>query len=223
MPATAQPVQTPLEPAAEVKVWDLLVRLGHWGLVGAFCVAYVSADDEGDVDQLHVWAGYAVAAIVVVRLVWGVLGSKYARFSSFAASPVAGFRYLRDMIGGRAKRYVGHSPAGALMVFALLASLSMTVFTGLRIYGDAGHGPLAANGISLIASAKADGRGEREHQEGGETQGEAGESEAGDLHAAFANLTLLLAGLHVAGVALASIQHRENLIASMFTGRKPRR
>ena len=197
-----------------IQVWDPLVRYGHWALVVAFSVAWLSADDEsGGPDQGHGWAGYAVGTIVAVRVLWGIAGTRYARFSDFVYSPATALRYLGDMLRGRGRRYVGHSPAAAYMIAALLLCLAATVGTGLIAYGDTGKGPLASAGSLVIAGAHAEERG----------AGRRGESEAGiagDLHGALANITLGLVVLHILGVGLASAVHRENLVRAMFSGRK---
>ena len=142
--AASRPASTP--------VWDPLVRFGHWALVAAFAVAYVSG--EGEADALHVWGGYVVGAIVVLRVVWGFVGPRHARFSDFVRSPIVAAAYFRDLLYGRARRYIGHSPAGGAMVIALLACLAATVATGLVAYGEE-KGPLAA---VLVSDAKANGK-----------------------------------------------------------------
>jgi len=109
------------------RVWDLAVRLFHWGLVAAVAVAWLTADEW---DDLHVIAGYSVAGLVAFRLVWGVIGGKYARFSQFLRGPSVVMAYLRDALVGHEKRYLGHNPAGAVMILALLVTLSATAFTG---------------------------------------------------------------------------------------------
>jgi hypothetical protein len=115
-----------------VKVWDPLVRYGHWALVAAFATAYLSAEEEsGGADQLHVWSGYAVGIIVAARILWGLIGPRHTRFSDFAYSPISALRYFGDLVRGDARRYIGHSPIGAAMVVALLVCLSGTVWTGL--------------------------------------------------------------------------------------------
>ncbi len=111
----------------EIRVWDPLVRLLHWSLVIAFTLAWVTGDDFA---QLHEWAGYAVGAIVAIRLVWGFIGPRYARFSDFVKGPSAVLAYLRDMMAFRAKRYVGHNPAGGAMIVALLVMLALTALSG---------------------------------------------------------------------------------------------
>jgi cytochrome b len=115
-------------------------------------------------------------------------------------SPAKTLAYLKDAIAFRARRYLGHNPAGAAMVIALLFSLSATAVTGLALYGYAEFsGPLAG----LMGSTP--------EWLGGSLE---------DVHEFFADFTVLLVLLHLAGVILTSLQHRENLVRSMFTGIK---
>ena len=134
----SQTIRTTSRPAS-ILVWDPLVRFGHWVLVAAFAVAYLSGEDEAD--ALHVWGGYIVGAIVVLRVGWGFVGPRHARFSDFVRSPLVALAYFRDLLYGRARRYVGHSPAGGAMVIALLVCLAATVATGLIAYGEEARGP----------------------------------------------------------------------------------
>lgn len=191
---------------SDVPVWDVVVRFGHWALVAAFAVAYFSAEEEGGVRALHVWGGYAVGLIVVLRVVWGFVGPQHARFADFICGPAAAMRYLIDLMAGHARRYLGHSPAGGAMVVALLIFLAATVATGLIAYGEGGKGPLAGAGATVAAISK----GIDENKE----------SVIGGVHAVFANITLALVVLHILGVGWASAVHRENLVAAMINGRK---
>ena len=180
----------------QVKVWDAFVRVAHWLLVAGFFLAYFTEDD---LLTVHVWAGYVVGAIVLLRVAWGFAGPEYARFSSFLYGPGKAARYLVALLRRKGARYLGHSPAGGAMVILLLVSLAATVWSGLTVYAyDRGAGPLAA----LFARGGA----EEEFWE--------------ELHEFLANFTLVLVCLHVAGVALASFVHRENLVRAMVTGYK---
>lgn len=177
-----------------LKVWDPLLRVFHWSLACFFLIAYCL---EGDWIALHAHAGYTVALLVLFRLAWGFLGTTHARFSSFIASPQVLMDYLRDFLRLRAEPYTGHDPLGTLMIFALLMSLLVTTLLGMSLFAMQGSGPLphalVANWSgALIESA----------------------------HNLFANLTMILVVVHVAGVLLTSFMHRENLIAAMITGRK---
>ena len=110
-----------------IKVWDPFVRLFHWTLVGAIAIAWLSADEW---DALHEWTGYLIAGLLATRLVWGLIGSRYARFSHFVRPPAAVGVYLQDVLKGRERRYLGHNPAGAAMILALIAVIAATAVTG---------------------------------------------------------------------------------------------
>jgi len=180
-----------------VRTWDLFIRLFHWTLVAAFFTAYLVEDDWM---RLHVLAGYTVLGLLLFRVIWGVIGTRHARFTSFVCSPARTLAYLKDAIAFRARRYLGHNPAGGAMVIAMILSLSATAVTGLALYGYAEFsGPLAG----LLGNIP--------EWLGGSLE---------DVHEFFADFTLLLVVLHLAGVVLASLQHRENLVRSMFTGIK---
>ena len=100
-----------------VQVWDPIVRFGHWTLAVAFFTAYLTEDD---LLTQHVWAGYVVGVVVCVRLLWGFIGPKHARFADFVRPPAETLRYIGDLAARRAKRHIGHNPAGGAMVVAVL-------------------------------------------------------------------------------------------------------
>lgn len=181
-----------------VKVWDPLVRVFHWGVVGAFLIAFLTSEDH--FADLHVVAGYTILALVAARLAWGVIGTRHARFSSFVVPPREALAYLRRMVAFRAPSHVGHNPAAGYMIMALLAGLVLTGVTGMLAYGaEENAGPLAG-----VAG----------------TLGLFGHDFFEELHEVLAFGTLGLAGLHVCGVLFSSLLHRENLIAAMVTGVK---
>jgi cytochrome b len=204
----------------ELKIWDRFVRVAHWLLVLGFATAYLTADELEDV---HYVAGYTVATIVVLRILWGFVGPRRARFSDFVYAPRRVFRYFLDLIRFRSKRYVGHSPAGGAMVVALLLMLVLTTGTGMtRLAIEEGEGPLAplfaatpaADDTTLVLVSSDDESGDAE--DGGRRK----ESFVGELHETFGNITLFLVFAHIGGVLLASFAHRENLPRAMVTGRK---
>lgn len=119
---------------AFVRVWDPFVRLLHWWLALSFAIAWISADEW---DLVHEYAGYVVAALVGLRIAWGLIGTRHARFSDFVYSPPAVFAYLRDSFLLKARRYLGHNPAGGAMVLALLLSLTAVSATGIMMTTDA--------------------------------------------------------------------------------------
>ncbi len=110
-----------------VKVWDPVVRLFHWSLVVSFAVAWLTADEW---DNLHEWAGYAAAALIGFRLMWGLIGPRYARFSQFIRSPGGVAAYIGASLKGKEPRYLGHNPAGSLMILGLILAMAGTAATG---------------------------------------------------------------------------------------------
>ncbi len=198
--------------AAPVRVWDPLVRVFHWGVVLAVAVAWLTADE---VQRVHEIAGYGVAGLVAFRLLWGLVGSHHARFAAFLKGPRATLAYLRDMIGGRERRHLGHNPAGAAMIVALLLTLSGTAFTGWLMAEPARLAMLPSL-PQIAAPAFAD----DDHDVVTAWRGEGANEALEEVHKVLADLLLLLAALHVAGVVLASFRHHENLPLAMVTGDK---
>lgn len=182
---------------ALVRVWDPFVRLFHWGLAGAVLIAFATEDE---LLGLHTWAGYTVLALIGARLIWGLIGPSHARWLDFVRGPRATLAYLGTVLRGHPARYLGHNPAGAAMVVALLLGATATAVTGLAVLG-AGEfaGPLAP--LMQGVSAR-------------------GAHELKEVHEFLAYATLMLVPLHLLGVFLASLQHRENLIRGMIDGYK---
>ncbi len=117
-----------------MRVWDPLVRIFHWSLVTGIALAWITS--EG-LDRAHELIGYGVAALIVVRIVWGFVGTKYARFSQFVKGPRATLVYLGRLARGNAPRHLGHNPAGAAMIIALLTVITVTLVTGWMMTLDA--------------------------------------------------------------------------------------
>lgn len=109
-----------------VKVWDPLLRLFHWSL--AACILGAFLVEEGD--TAHQLLGYTALGLVALRLLWGLVGSRHARFSDFVRGPRAVGRYLRERMAGTSRRRLGHNPAGAVMVLVLLAGVAAVGTTG---------------------------------------------------------------------------------------------
>ncbi len=121
-------------PPAPIKVWDPFVRIFHWSLAGFFLIAYATGDE---IEKVHIAAGYAIAGLVAMRVLWGFIGPHHARFSNFVRPPREVLAYLREVFLLRAPRYIGHNPAGAAMIIALIAMLTGTCITGYIMTTDA--------------------------------------------------------------------------------------
>lgn len=176
-------------------VWDLPVRLFHWLIVALFAASWITAE-LGRMD-LHFYSGYAIGALVLFRLAWGVVGPRYARFGSFVAGPRRVYRYLRGWLRGEGHEPAGHTPPGGWMVLLLLALLAMQVATGMVN----SHDGLDTGPWYWAAS--------RELRELGHAW-----------HVRGFDLLLVFAAVHIAAVVLYRLRPGVDLIAPMFSGRK---
>ena len=147
IPASASPV---------IRVWDPVVRIFHWGVLTG-CLANMFILEEGD--WAHNFVGYSVAALLVIRLVWGIVGSSYARFSNFVPRPRTALKYASDMLKGKEDRIIGHNPLGALMILTLMTLLAGVSVTGWMLTLDTWWGShrleevheIFSNGILVFA------------------------------------------------------------------------
>jgi cytochrome b len=114
-------------PDRTVRVWDPFVRVFHWSQAALIAVAWLTEDGP---KTLHQIAGYIIAGMLALRVVWGFIGPRHARFSDFVRGPSTVLGYLRAMVAGREPRYLGHNPAGGAMVVALLLTVAGTAMTG---------------------------------------------------------------------------------------------
>ena len=195
--------------------WDPLLRLAHWGIAGVVIANYAFTKEGGSV---HIALGWAGMALLLLRLIWGFVGPREARFASFPPNPMAALRHLGGLRRGKAPQYPSHNPAGALMAYALWACLGVITLTGL---GMSGISPFAQADLEAVV---AEGDWSVLVEDDGEAQGE---SPYGDVleevHEVAANLILILAVLHVAGVAVESRAMRRNLLAPMLITRRGRK
>lgn len=193
-------------------VWDIFIRFFHWTLVLAFAIAYIT---EGEV-PLHFYVGWYIGVLMVLRVLWGFIGSQHARFSDFVKPPGVIIRYAKSLRSGdkhKIAHYRGHNPLGGAMVIALLLFLSITVASGIALYAGENDDLFAFTAQPIL---------QEEHHESSDA-GEEHEHEENlvkEIHELFANLTLLLIGLHLAGVVLSGRLHNENLVRAMITGKK---
>lgn len=110
-----------------VAVWDIFVRSFHWLLIVLVGIAFLTGDDDS---LIHVYAGYAILLLIALRLIWGMIGSKYARFVNFICTPTAALDYLKGMLRGISRRHLGHNPAAAWMIMVLIVLLLLVNATG---------------------------------------------------------------------------------------------
>ena len=185
-----------VNPADTIKVWDPLLRIFHWSLVLSFSLAYITEDDWL---SLHVVAGYTVMMLIAFRILWGLVGPRYARFTQFIKSPAEVLIYIRKMLSFNVPHYLGHNPAAAAMILSLLLSIVLVSFSGMIIIAAEGQGPLANTFLAAINA---------EWME--------------EIHEFFANFTLVLVIMHVVGVLFSSLLEGQNLVKAMITGRKKR-
>jgi cytochrome b len=184
-------------PDQMVRVWDLPVRLVHWSLVLLVAFQIYSGNVGGNLMRWHMLAGYAILAVVLFRLAWGVAGSTTARFSQFLAGPRAALGFARRLWSRAPTSFAGHNPVGGWMVLALLALLAVQAGSGLFANDDIStEGPLAV----LVSKATSD--------------------RMTAIHHVTQKLLLALISLHVLAVLYHWRVLKENLIRAMFTGVK---
>lgn len=129
-------MNTSANPSTPIMVWDAPVRVFHWLMVLSFTGAYLTAESERW-RLMHVTLGYTLGGLVAFRILWGLMGTRYARFSSFVRGPRAVMAYVRSMFT-RPQHHLGHNPAGAVAIMLLLLASVAVVFSGWAIYNDIG-------------------------------------------------------------------------------------
>ncbi len=178
---------------SHVRVWDLPLRLFHWSLLICVIGAFASAKIGGNAMKWHFYFGYTLLTLMLFRLVWGFVGSRTARFSSFPPNPMAAWRTLR----GAVSNYLGHNPAGALSVYALLCSLSFQAFSGLFSNDDiASEGPLMVK----VSKEMSD--------------------QITSMHKINEKIIIGLVLLHLAAIVYHRYAKKERLVQAMLTGDK---
>jgi cytochrome b len=178
----------------DVPVWDLPTRLFHWLLALSVGTNLIVEPRGGWQFPVHVTAGCTVLALVLFRIVWGLIGSRHSRFGDFVRSPGIVLQHARGLLKFRAEPHTGHNPLGGWMVVALLAVALVTATTGLFSATRRGQG--------------------------GPFAGLLGDEGLGDIHETLGNLAIFLVILHLCGVALHYLVARDNIIGAMITGRK---
>ena len=185
--------------AHEVLVRDLPVRLFHWSLVAAVAVALLTGFlGEENMLTVHVWAGQAVAVLILFRVVWWFVGGRYSRLSAYPLRPSRVLEHLRGLLAGRSPLTAGHNPAGAWMIIILIALLFALTLTGvIALGGQEDLGPLRAFVSYRLGEA------------------------AAEVHEALAWLLLLAIAGHLAGVFMETVIFRHPLLKAMTRGTMP--
>ena len=187
-----------------ILVWDLPTRAFHWLLALSFAGAYLTAESER-LRDVHVTLGYTMLGLVAFRLVWGVMGTRYARFASFAYGPRQVLSYLKSLFTRSPQHYLGHNPAGSWAVYALLALSVLAAATGYATYNDIGghameevHEALASGLLALVMVHIA------------------GVLASSLLHGE--NLVRSMITGYKAGAAAAGIRYRHRIVGAMLVG-----
>ena len=179
-------------------IWDPLVRVFHWTLMICVVAAWLLGEFGPDIMTLHFWLGYAVGGLLLIRLLWGFVGPRTARFSTFVTGPLPVLRYATTLLSRKASHTTGHNPLGGWAVVAMLVLLGLQVVTGLFVGTDdyVNMGPLSGY-VSEDMNKLVLG-----------------------WHKALAPLILALVGLHVAAIWFYKVWKREDLVTPMITGRR---
>lgn len=191
-------------PGGRIKlyVWDVPTRVFHWSLVALVGVAWATAESSSEfVFQIHLLAGYLVLGLILFRLIWGFVGTRYARFNEFVRPWSTVRDYTKRLMALQPPHSIGHNPLGGWMIILLLAVLPGIVMTGL--FGGE------------VRSGQLDQAGPLAHYV---SMGFA--SDLKELHEGLFNILLVLVGIHVAGVITDIVLTRDNLVRAMITGYK---
>lgn len=199
MSATNQIGSGAAAPARKVRIWDLPTRLLKWSIAGVVAANWIIGENLSFTNiETHFLLGYIAGGLLVARLLWGLVGSKTARFSTMLRDILGLGRYLGTLFQRKPSHWRGHTPTGALWLLAFLVVLAGQVITGLFSFSDSyfSSGPLA----DLVD--------------------ESVRLQFVSLHHLFGKLMLALVALHLAAVAFYAVWKRENLVGPMITGRR---
>lgn len=180
----------------QIRIWDVFIRIWHWITAGLIIAMWVTAE-FGRMD-LHIMLGIAFTGLLIFRIVWGFLGSRTARFSSFTATPASTVRYIRTVLSSAYKPPAGHSPIGGLSALALILALGAQIMSGLLSMDTDGlhSGPLAR--FISYADARL----------------------AGSIHEIVFNILLALIALHLLAILFYTVVKRADLFGPMLTGKR---
>lgn len=217
---------------ATARQWDPIVKITHWSIaIAVLANALITEEGSGS----HIWVGYALAAILGLRLLWGFVGPAEARFSAFRPSPEKALAHLREIREGKVTQHASHNPLGALMVYAIWGCLLTIIVTGIAMAGPPPWNGATREGernsaVSVAASKVEDSHREVRHPEEGDEEGDlegnrklgagedsddAEEGPLGEIHEAAANLLYLLILLHLAGVIFETRRSGKQVLVAM--------
>jgi len=196
--------------------WDAVVRVTHWSIVAAVLINAILTE-EGS--STHVWVGYALAAILALRLLWGLIGPSEARFTAFPPSPRAAIAHVREIVAGDKRIHSSHNPLGALMVYAIWSCLLVIIGTGIAMAGLPGGTRETQSPATPVAATKVSHAEARDSEERDEGEGEEGEEGPfGEIHEVAVNLLYILIALHLAGVAFETRRNGRQVVTAMLPG-----
>lgn len=208
-----------------VRGWDPLVKLTHWGIALAVLVNGVVTEEGSD---WHVWVGTGMAALLMVRLLWGFIGPREARFSAFPPSPARAGDHVADIVAGRKRLHASHNGLGALMAYAIWAALAVVAVTGFAMSGVPGTAsarveapmvPAVAAPLAPVAEeAEEEGEEAEEAEEGEGVERGEGPEWIEEVHEVAANLLFVLAALHIGGVLFETRRSGPAVIRRMTGG-----
>jgi len=183
---------------SKIRVWDIPTRIFHWSLASLFLFLILSVKVFDNMMEWHMRAGYAVLALILFRILWGLFGSHFSRFTQFLRSPVTALRYLGGIVSGKAEHTLGHNPAGGWMVIFLLLGMGLQGLTGLfisdEIFWDAPFYGALSDDLTSIA---------------------------GQIHHTLQNVLIGFVCVHIAAVLWHRFRYQDPLIGAMIHGNKP--
>ena len=203
-------------PLRSRRSWDPVVKVTHWSIVIAI-LANALITEEGS--GAHIWVGYALAAILALRLLWGLIGPAEARFSAFPPSPRRALGHLRDIRSGKKEVHHSHNPLGALMVYAIWSMLGVIIASGIAMAGPPSTAFLDRAERSGEISQKVVVE-RRDHDADEATEGAEGEENVWEeVHETAVNLLYILIALHIAGVVFETRRSGREILLAMLPGR----
>lgn len=178
-------------------IWDIPTRLFHWLLVAGLLSQYITAEWLDNAMQWHFYTGYGLLALLIFRFLWGIMGPRYARFSTFISGPVTVWRYTRQILNSHSPAHAGHNPLGGWMVVLMLVAITTQVVSGLFMTDDVFlDGPWRAAVDEPVQNLM------------------------NTLHHSVFDGLLWLTGLHIVAIIFYSVYKKQRLVPAMLHGRK---